>query len=272
MPAINAPIDSQGNPLTLEDGQGVLMNPFSGPLGSPFDNDQAGNGSTGALNTGIGFGNNMVTNDLTNEDYIPGITNPDGTAATDATLIAIGGGHSDATDGGIADTTPYDEQPLMVFGLGGLRDSEVEPAATGFESKYLSVATTVSAGGTISGSFNNNTGINLVSGNMVLATASGAFAAITPDYLLPTIDAGDVTPTITAPDLPVETYTSATAGVIWSINGGADAELFEFADDTVGDLSFIAASVAGTYEVIIRLNASAGGGGRNYLITVTVNP
>ena len=37
-------------------GKFVIMDPMSGPKGSPKDKDQAGNYSTGALSTGIGYG------------------------------------------------------------------------------------------------------------------------------------------------------------------------------------------------------------------------
>ena len=111
----------QANP---SDGTPVLVDPFSGVAGSPLDNDQPGNTSTGALSTGIGFGatadcdisatsdENFVSN------YVPGVTMPDGTQAPDARLVAIGGGRTDAH--GVND--PWSVAAIGNFGGGGERD------------------------------------------------------------------------------------------------------------------------------------------------------
>ena len=102
LPGDTVAINTTGNPNA---GRMVLMDPLSGPKGSPFDKDSAGNASTGGLNTGIGFGSppvigltapaSIVLSGFT-DDYTPGLTKPDGTAATDSTLVYIGGGKSNA--------------------------------------------------------------------------------------------------------------------------------------------------------------------------------
>ena len=55
MPAVNMGTSTTvpANPAT---GKFVMMDPLSGPKGSPKDKDQSGNYSTGALCTGIGCG------------------------------------------------------------------------------------------------------------------------------------------------------------------------------------------------------------------------
>lgn len=153
MPASNmaSPIALDPNPNT---GKQVIMSPFSGPAGSPFDNDQTGNHSTGALNTGIGFGLTPIFDTSTNpnalrdagffDDEVPGISLPDGTASTIASLTCIGGGKSLAAVNGYSAIDPYVAQPLLAFGAydhfpvnyddgvpGIDRDAGLGPAFTG---------------------------------------------------------------------------------------------------------------------------------------------
>lgn len=141
MPAINAPAAAQvvgptpaGNP---SNGKFVLMSPFSGPKGSPFDAmvyppsvsasvpgakvADPTNFSTGGLNTGIGYGANPVipqqvglTIPLSiraasfDDDYTPGMTFPDGvTPATDSRFTAIGGGRNVIVNGTGANGNGY---------------------------------------------------------------------------------------------------------------------------------------------------------------------
>lgn len=276
MPAINMKLSAQavGDVNNPEDGQAVICSPFSGPTGSPFDNDQSGNMSTGALNTGIGFGGNMVLGAISGsgftDDYTPGVTLPDGTAATDARLLAIGGGHSSAASNGIAATTPYDEQPLIFFGQGAERDAG-SYRYTGHAAKLVTATGSVANGSAVEAGFENRSGQTIVSGASVFGFATADSAAITPDYLVPALASGDVTPAVTVPATAVDTYTlTGTPDVTWSIYGGTDQALFEFADSAVGALSFIDASVAGTYEVIIQAQTDNGDTNR-WLITVTVS-
>lgn len=110
-------------------GSVVIMSPFSGPKGSPFDATKFNpttqveeadpdNMSTGALSTGIGFGPNNVIENVNlfgqilpgspgggfDDNYTPGISMPASTEAvpvlaTTAILTAIGGGKSAIVNG-----------------------------------------------------------------------------------------------------------------------------------------------------------------------------
>ena len=167
-----------GNAAALT-AKAVLMSPFSGPTGSPYDTDEAGNASTGALNTGIGFGigsfNSLdeIEPNFT-DDYIPGVTLPDGTTAPDARLTAIGGGLSDET----GEPTPYNAQPLLGFGNGGARDAGAGPAFTGFGGKIVTAAADVAEGGVIETGFVNRTGAELLDTLSALGSSTTASAAV----------------------------------------------------------------------------------------------
>lgn len=188
MPARNmgSAISLPANPST---GKAVLMSPFSGPKGSPFDKDQTGNASTGALCTGIGFGLNRVIGPTApqsikdggfNDDYTPGVTLPNGTAATLATLTCIGGGKSGAAANGIAATAPYNVQPLLGFGEGGSRDAGAGPAIfTGFATKTVTATGAVATGAAIEAGFVNRTGVAMVSGQSAFGSNTAASAAVT---------------------------------------------------------------------------------------------
>lgn len=130
MPAINmeGPLTVPANP---SGGKPVIMDPFSGPAGSALDNDQEGNHSTGALSTGIGFGpghvipapaDPNVANAGFTTGYVPGVTLPSGDDASDAILLAIGGGYSDPAIDGEAVTDPIAAAPIAAFGNGASRD------------------------------------------------------------------------------------------------------------------------------------------------------
>lgn len=131
MPAINmeGPLDVPANP---SGGKSVNMNPFSGPEGSPLDNDQDGNHSTGALNTGIGMVPTTAIEAPADPNVrdagfrlgdVPGVTMPDGTATDDAILTAIGGGYSEPAVNGEAETDPLEALPVAAFGNGATRDA-----------------------------------------------------------------------------------------------------------------------------------------------------
>lgn len=198
MPARNmaGPITTPANPSA---GKPVLMNPFSGPSGSPFDANiinpttgvktkDATNLSTGALNTGIGFGQAVlvpppavpgIKNAGFNDDYTPGVTLPNGNAATDARLTAIGGGASQKATNGIAATTPYAAQPLLGFGNGGSRDAGAGPAFTGFAVKMVTAAAGVAAGAVVEAGFTNRTGQAMTTGQSTFGSATAASPAVT---------------------------------------------------------------------------------------------
>lgn len=208
MPALNmaSPYVPAANPVT---GKAVLQNPFSGPKGSPFDavlinpttfarSKDPNNFSTGALNTGIGFGLNVgpVINVSTgtspatalaaiktkgfNDDYTPGITMPDGvTQATTAILTAIGGGKSTAAVNGIAPTVPYVAQPLLGFGAGASRDAGAGPAFTGFGMKTVTAPGAVADGAVIETGFVNRTGVAMVNTDSAFGSSTTASPAVT---------------------------------------------------------------------------------------------
>jgi hypothetical protein len=177
-------------------GKQVLMSPFSGPKGSPFDAKKANytdpndmtrvadpdNLSTGALCTGIGFGLNdfdgfvdkqpgrVLPDQNFTDDYTPGVTMPAGTSALDARLTCIGGG------GSLSDGTPdpYDIQPLLGFGGGGARDAGTGPAYTGFATKTVTATGAVAVGAAVETGFVNRTSYALEAGKTVFGAATTA--------------------------------------------------------------------------------------------------
>lgn len=215
MPARNmaGPTVVPANPSA---GKVVLMSPFSGPKGSPFDRDQAGNHSTGALNTGIGFG--LQTGPVINvaagtspataaqaiknagftDDYQPGLSMPASTAAvavlaTTAILTAIGGGKSVITPGpgntglGVSTVSPYAAQPLLAFGTnvppysaaGSSRDAGAGPAFTGFGIKAVTATGAVADGAAIETGFVNRTGRAMVATESAFGSSTTASPAVT---------------------------------------------------------------------------------------------
>ena len=197
MPALNlgSPAVPASNPST---GVFVIMNPFSGPKGSPFDAKQIdptskllvaapNNFSTGALNTGIGFGSPPIIGPTApasikaagfNDDYTPGVTLPGGTAATDARLTCIGGGKSTATVDGVAPTVPYNAQPILAFGNGGSRDAGAGPAFTGFGLKTVTATATVANGAAVEAGFLNRSGVSITNGLSVFGSSNTASPAV----------------------------------------------------------------------------------------------
>ena len=173
--AENAANPSAGNP--------VLFDPLSGPKGSPFDKDAAGNASTGALSTGIGYGTEKIFGPTApasiraegfDDDDTVGVTKPDGTAASNATLVYIGGGRSNA-DG---TPNPYTAGfGLCSAGQGGSRDGGAGPAFTGFGLKTVTATGAVANGAAVEAGFANRSGVALVSGQSVFGSATAANAA-----------------------------------------------------------------------------------------------
>lgn len=169
----------------------VIFDLLSGPKGSPFDMDEDGNASTGALSTGIGFGSPPIIG-LTapasivaagfNDAYVPGVTKPDGTAATESTLMYIGGGKSDAptiaTDGA-ALAAPY----TAGFGIGGAgqggsRDAGEAAPFTGFMLQTVTAAAGVAAGGVVETGYVNRSGAALLTGQSVFGSSTTASDAV----------------------------------------------------------------------------------------------
>jgi hypothetical protein len=164
-----------------------MFSPFSGPKGSPFDKDSAGKNSTGALCTGIGFGSPPIIG-LTapasikaagfNDDYTPGVTKPDGSASSDSTLVAIGGGKCSAAANGIAAPVPYTAGfGLLMAGNGGSRDAGAGPAFTGFATKMVTATGAVANGAAIETGFTNRSGVSLATGQSTFGSATAAQAA-----------------------------------------------------------------------------------------------
>jgi hypothetical protein len=210
----------------------ILMSPFSGPTGSPFDAkvitgwNYSGaslgmpiygaaptanvNGlpaaamSTGALSTGIGFGGEHVVGspfgvmlggnasgsasqmDPTyfglqsfTDDSQPGISLPSNSSATLATLLAIGGGKSDATVNGYCPTNPYVAQPLLGFGNGAARDAGAGPVFTGFGEKMVTATGSVANGAAVEAGWVNRSGQTISTGQSVFGSSTTASPAVT---------------------------------------------------------------------------------------------
>ncbi len=187
-------VQNQANPTQ---GRCVMFDPLSGPKASPFDakkpNPAGGafvadiaNCSTGALSTGIGFGSppiigpisDPLVNNAVNgirkagfsDNYTPGITKPDGTAATDSSLVYIGGGRMITNTGTLSQDkgrpfipSPYDETmvALCMAGNGGSRDGGTTPF-TGFPIKMVTAAGAVANGAAVEAGFVNRSGAGLI--------------------------------------------------------------------------------------------------------------
>lgn len=138
-------------------GQQVIIDALSGPKGSPLDNDQAGNVSTGAMCTGIGFGGNAGTPINVNKGTSPatapqaisdaGFTDDTGNGiGSDSTRVYIGGGNTvlgaaDENVAGEGGCVPYTSGHVPVnAGNGGSRDAGAGPAFTGFMGKWVTAA------------------------------------------------------------------------------------------------------------------------------------
>jgi hypothetical protein len=195
LPGSTTAANGTGNPAA---GLSVIFDLLSGPKGSPFDRDvdiaptaspgsagtPSGNATTGALSTGIGFGSPPIIGATApasivaagfNDDYIPGVTKPDGTAWTTSIGMYIGGGKSDAY--GVS--SPY----TAGFGIGmagnsGSRDAGAGPAYTGFSTKMVTATGAVANGAAVETGFTNRSGSALVSGQSVFGSSTTASAAV----------------------------------------------------------------------------------------------
>jgi hypothetical protein len=177
-------------------GKAVTMSPFSGPKGSPFDAKKypaniyqpkltdlvvdPTNYSTGALSTGIGFAPTTrspgmggvydrtipASVNFFSDDAMPGVTMPNGTAAPDARLLAIGGGRSTAnTVAAPSVPQPYNALPILNFGNGGSRDAGAGPIFVGFGMKLVTAVGTVAQGAAIESGFVNRQEVPITVGN-----------------------------------------------------------------------------------------------------------
>lgn len=205
LPGTAAATNTGGNPAA---GNFVLMSPLSGPKGSPKDTDNAGNASTGALSTGIGYGSPPVINVLTNsdnantpakairregweDDVIVGAKysyTPASIAVGDMTMI--GGGRSQLVNGTgpngngtpagtqVSVPQPYTAGTLLLgAGQGGNRDAGAGPAFTGFTTKPVTATGTVANGAAVEAGWVNRSGVTIATTDSVLGSASAASAA-----------------------------------------------------------------------------------------------
>jgi hypothetical protein len=189
-------------------GRAVIFDLLSGPKGSPFDRDvqvpylgnpagtgfaASGNASTGALSTGIGYGSPPVIDPIAysgannallgiraagfSDDYIPGVTKPDGTASANSTLMYIGGGRS-ALVGQVMTNVPYTAGfGIGMAGQGGSRDAGAGPAFTGFTVKMVTAAGAVATGAAVETGFANRSGVALINNQSVFGSSGTASAA-----------------------------------------------------------------------------------------------
>lgn len=195
MPATNMGSPSgAGNPST---GKFVIMDPFSGPRGSPRDNDKAGNYSTGALSTGIGQQASHVMGPpsplaVSQAGFTvgssPGLTMPGGTAAPDARLLLIGGGRSNPATNGFSLANPLAAQPLLGFGNGGSRDAGAGPAFTGFGQQIVTATATTAPGAAIVAGYINRGSGNVLAGQSDFGSSAAASSVIVPFLNLPDDD------------------------------------------------------------------------------------
>lgn len=176
-------------------GPCVIFDPLSGPKASPFDarkiaswangapvyaNDPT-NLSTGALQTGIGFGSPPIFGAAAikpnfTDNYTPGISLPSAAAATDSRLMYIGGGRSLAN----GNPNPYDETMvgLCKAGQGGSRDGGTTPF-TGFPCKTVTATGAVANGAAVEAGWINRSGVALTTGQSVFGSSTTPNADVT---------------------------------------------------------------------------------------------
>lgn len=176
---------NQGNPTQ---GGAVIMDPLSGPKGTPFDARVIAswldgspvyaadplNISTGGLSTGIGFGSPPIFGPAAiapnfTDDYVPGTDNPSGVNQfADSRGVYIGGGRSEP------DGTPDPYLPtdvgLCMAGNGGSRDA----GTSGFPVKTVTASGTVANGAAVETGFVNRSGVSITVGQSVFGSATAA--------------------------------------------------------------------------------------------------
>lgn len=191
MPASLPGATAAENAANPTQGPCVVFDLLSGPKGSPFDLDSTGNASTGALSTAMGFGSPPILDPVSNplvsntvygmrlagfsDDYTPGVTKPDGTAAADSTYCYIGGGRSNPNG------TPLPYTAGFGFGMagqGGSRDAGAGPAFTGFPVKTVTAAGAVAIGAAVEAGFTNRSGVALVTGQSTFGSSTAASAVV----------------------------------------------------------------------------------------------
>jgi hypothetical protein len=168
-------------------GQAVMMDALSGPKGSPFDKDNTGNASTGALCTCIGFGSNVVVGPSLLYGTPPagvngGFVDDSSGVGANSTYVYIGGGRSVTSSGvnpaGQAGVNPYTAGFVPTgAGNGGSRDGGAGPAFTGFTTKIVTAAAGVANGAAVETGWTNRSGVALVTGQSTFGSSTAAQAA-----------------------------------------------------------------------------------------------
>jgi hypothetical protein len=194
MPA-GLPGDSLANNLANPTvGRPILMDPLSGPKGSPLDKGSAGTASTGALSTGIGIGANSIFNAIGgsapvgiyaagfNDNMVPGekvtayaAAPPPGVVTTDvadSTRMYIGGGRT-ITNPTVADrpSVPFTANPYTAG-----RDGGAGPAFTGFALKMVTATGAVANGAAVETGFINRSNVALVATQSVFGSDAAQLA------------------------------------------------------------------------------------------------
>jgi hypothetical protein len=190
------PTDRVADPLNTSTGAlatGIGFGLAAGVSGGAA-NQPAPNGIAGTIGIGATYPIGAVAGKFpTNftDDYIPGMTKPDGTAAADATMYAIGGGRSNivVTGGdvskGLSTVVPFSAVPILAFGdgpgfqgnpgvEGSSRDAGAGPAFTGFPMKSVTAAGAVADGAAIEANWINRSGAPMVLGGNAFGSGSAA--------------------------------------------------------------------------------------------------
>lgn len=188
MPAALPGASTAQNAANPSQGACVFFDLLSGPKGSPKDNDQTGNNSTGGISTGLGFGSPPILSPTVQaikdagftDDYTVGVTKPDGTAASDATLCYIGGGRTNMVGTPAVPTTvPYTAGfGFGMAGNGGSRDAGAGPAFTGFITKLVTSAAGTAVGVAVETGWLNRSGVALTTGQHTFGSSNAASAAV----------------------------------------------------------------------------------------------
>lgn len=195
---------NQANPSL---GAAIIFDPLSGPKASPLDartitgytssvtgaqgtpiyaNDPT-NCSTGALSTGIGFGDSDIfganlpasggifpPGNFT-DDYIPGQDLPSSAQAADASIMYIGGGLSNAL--GVSTPRAIGTVGLCGAGNGGSRDGGTTPF-TGFPLKTVTATGTVANGAAVETGWVNRSGVSITTGQSVFGSGATPLADV----------------------------------------------------------------------------------------------
>lgn len=222
MPASLPGATAAQNVATPNQGALVIFDALSGPKGSPFDArkitgwtagmptyaaDTAVDPtnlsplSTGGLSTGIGFGAISAIGGAANaaksfpdgnfnDDYTPGVTKPDDTAASDSTLMYIGGGKSTFVNGTGPNGNGYPpgwftSQPAPYsagFGIAAAGGGGTLPVGgrevTGARGGPLKSVTGAAApGAVVETGFTNQNGVATVAGQSIFGVGTTAFVA-----------------------------------------------------------------------------------------------